>query len=272
MENIRRPALRYHGGKYRIAPWIIQQFPEHICYVEPFGGGGSVLLRKVPAKIEVYNDLNHGVVNFFQILRERPADLIAAIELTPYSRKEFEQAQEPCGDPLESARRFYVWSWQGRGRAGVNEPGGWRFMSRDTRDSTPAQDWNGTDHLWSIVRRLKQVHIECDDAVNVIKRFDDPRTLFYIDPPYVQSTRGKRWRSAAYSYEYTDDDHCNLARALHEIRGMAIVSGYPSNLYNDLYNDWRVTARPSSKDNGIRKTTEVLWMNKNVPEKERRLF
>lgn len=114
METVKRPALRYHGGKFRIAQWIINQFPEHLCYVEPFGGGGSVLLRKSPAKIEVYNDLNGGVVNFFRVLRERPADLIAAIELTPYSRKEFIQAQEPCDDPLERARRFYVWSWQGR--------------------------------------------------------------------------------------------------------------------------------------------------------------
>lgn len=89
METVKRPALRYHGGKFRIAQWIINQFPEHLCYVEPFGGGGSVLLRKSPAKIEVYNDLNGGVVNFFRVLRERPADLIAAIELTPYSRKEF---------------------------------------------------------------------------------------------------------------------------------------------------------------------------------------
>lgn len=145
-------------------------------------------------------------------------------------------------------------------------------MSRDTRYRTPVQDWDTTDHLWPIVRRLKQVHIECDDALNIIQRYDEPSTLFYIDPPYVHSTRGERWRSSAYSFEYTDEDHRKLSGALQSIKGMAIVSGYPSNLYDDLYKDWRIVARASSKDNGIRETTEVLWMNKNVPEKERRLW
>jgi len=104
--------------------------------VEPFGGAASVLLRKAPAFLEVYNDLGNDVVNFFRILRERPSELISAIDLTPYSRSEFLQAQETCADDLERARRFYVWSWQGRGRGGVKEPGGWRFMSRNTRSQT----------------------------------------------------------------------------------------------------------------------------------------
>jgi len=87
--KITRPALRYHGGKWKIAKWIIEHFPEHVCYCEPFGGGASVLLRKAPSRIEVYNDINTLVVNFFRVLRERPAELMAAIELTPYSREEF---------------------------------------------------------------------------------------------------------------------------------------------------------------------------------------
>lgn len=259
--NISRPALRYHGGKWKLAPWILQHFPDHVSYVEPFGGGASLLLQKPLSMIEVYNDLNGDVVNFFKVLRERPADLIAAIDLTPYSRAEFLLAQQATDDELERARRFFVWSWQGRGRAGVIEPGGWRFMSRATRHKTPVDDWNNLNHLWAIAKRLKQVHIECDDALKVIRRFDDPGALFYVDPPYVQDTRCFRWSRDGYRCDYTDDDHRNLAAALQKIQGMAIISGYPSDLYNDLFSGWKRVERKASKDNGVKKAVECIWIS-----------
>jgi DNA adenine methylase len=259
---ISRPALRYHGGKWKLAPWIISHFPPHKIYVEPFGGGGSVLIRKHPSFIEVYNDINGLAVNFFRVLRERPNELIRAIELTPYSRQEFLESQMPSDDPIESARRFYIWSWQGRGRAGVKEPGGWRFMSRDTRGTTPANDWTNNYHLWSIVTRLKNVQIENADVLAIVDRYDGPKALFYIDPPYVHKTRGDRWAQTAYAFEYTDDEHRELAKRLHRIRGSAIMSGYPSELYDELYKDWRMVSRSGQRDNTQRpETIECLWMN-----------
>jgi DNA adenine methylase len=171
---------------------------------------------------------------------------------------------EGC-NALEKARRFYIWSWQGRGRAGVKEPGGWRFMSRDTRGRTPVDDWNNNSHLWNIANRLLQVQIEHDDALKVIQRFDDPKTLFYIDPPYVQHTRGLRWNHSAYSFEYTDDNHRELAQLLKSITGMIVISGYPSELYNSLYQDWHKIERPGQKDNAPqRDTTECLWLSPNI--------
>ena len=256
-----RPALRYHGGKFKMSSWIIDHFPEHVCYCEPFGGGASVLLRKPPAVLEVYNDINSLVVNFFCVLRERPAELIAAIDLTPYSREEFRLSQQPCDDPLELARRFYVWSWQGRGRAGVQEPGGWRFMSRGSRIPTPVGDWNNYDHLWAVARRMKQVQIEHDDALKVIRRFDGAGTLFYVDPPYLQGTRGDRWDNSAYKFEYTDDQHKELATALLSINGMIVLSGYPNNLYDELLDGWHTVERRQAKDNGAKAATEVLWLS-----------
>ncbi|RJO64978.1 MAG: DNA adenine methylase [Candidatus Omnitrophota bacterium] len=263
MAGITRPALRYHGGKWKLAPWIIQHFPGHTTYVEPFGGGASVILRKHPSFIEVYNDLNGQVVNFFRILRERPADLIAAIDLTPYSREEFllSQQDDIDLDALERARRFYIWSWQGRGRAGVNEPGGWRFMSRRTRYRTPVDDFNNVDHLWGIVRRLKQVHIECDPYQKIILRYDSPETLFYLDPPYVQDTRCYRWMRDGYRFDMTDDEHRELARVVSEIKGMAIISGYPSDLYDELFAGWTRVDRRAAKDNGIKTATECIWIS-----------
>jgi DNA adenine methylase len=222
------------------------------------------LLRKAPSTIEVFNDINGEVVNFFRVLRERPAELVAAIDLTPYSREEHALAQESSSDPLERARRFYVWSWQGRGRAGVREPGGWRFMKNDTRSKTPVDDWNNYGHLWAVVRRLKEVQIENDDALKTIARFDTPDSLFYIDPPYVQDTRCFRWKKDGYLYDYPDDKHRELAGALRQIQGMAIISGYPSDLYQELYPDWKQVSRPASKDNGVKEAMECLWLSPNT--------
>lgn len=107
-----RPALRYYGGKWAIAPWVIQHLPPCTTYVEPFGGAGSVLLQREPVPIEVLNDLDSNTVNFFRVLRERTGELLRAIEFTPYSREETYLALEPSDDPLERSRRFYVRSWQ----------------------------------------------------------------------------------------------------------------------------------------------------------------
>ena len=124
--RVTRPPIRYHGGKFRIASWVISHFPAHECYVEPFGGGAGVLLQKTPAPFEVLNDLDGEVVNFFRVLRERPGELVRVIQLTPWSREEQRLSFEPASDPLERARRFYVRSWQthgGPGRSGKADGG-----------------------------------------------------------------------------------------------------------------------------------------------------
>ena len=227
----------------------------------------SVLLRKVPSKIEVYNDINNDVVNFFKILRERTDELIASLELTPYSRLEFAISQQTSEDELERARRFFIWSWQGRGRAGVKEPGGWRFMSRNTRGRTPVDDWNNINHLFSIAERLKMIQIEHDDAFKVIKRFDGPDTLFYIDPPYLAHTRSNRWGTSAYKYEMDNEQHRELAELLNSAKGKVIVSGYPSELYNELYKGWEQVDKSGQVDRGKRggrERIERLWMRMEV--------
>ena len=238
--KLTRPALRYYGGKWRIAPWVISHFPQHHCYVEPFAGAGSVMLRKDPSPFEVLNDLDGNVVNFFRVLRERPEDLKRAIEFTPFSRKEANLAGEPTSDELELARRFYIQSWQTRHGAPYLGNNGWRFGRRGGDDNRSAvDDWNDTKRLPAIASRLKNVQIEHDDALKTIARFDTDVTLFYCDPPYVASTRQDRWANNGYHCELTDEQHEQLSQVLHGIKGMAIVSGYPSELYEDLYGDWR---------------------------------
>jgi DNA adenine methylase len=256
-----RPALRYFGGKWRIAPWIISHFPDHVSYVEPYSGGASVLLRKAPAKLETINDIDGDVVSFFKVLREWPDKLIRAIELTPYSRLEYKNAQEKTYDPIERARRYYIRSWFGRGGM-RKQTAGWRYMVTDSIGGSVVDDWRRIGHLRQIVERLQTVQIENDDALKVIKRFDTPNTLFYVDPPYVFSSRSDRWHKA-YTFEMDDEEHEWLSKALHQVQGMVIISGYDSELYDYLYSDWKFDTKKDLKES-LKVSTEKIWMNANV--------
>lgn len=268
-----RPALRYFGGKWRLAPWLIEHFPPHACYVEPFGGGASVLLQKGPSPVEVYNDADREVVTFFRVLRERTGELLRAIELTPVARAELALACEPATDELEIARRFYVRSWQGRGARGRDSNTSWRYHRDAERRRSVTEEWNRIDHLWAVVARLKQVHLEYGAYAAVIERFDSPDTLFYCDPPYPVSTRSRLWAGRGYAVEMTDDDHRRLAGLLHGIRGMALVSSYPSALYDDLYGDWRrVTCRARTDGPTLVERTETLWLSPAAVERGRQLW
>lgn len=268
--GITRPALRYHGGKFRLASWIFGHFPPHTCYVEPFGGAASVLLCKPPAPFEVLNDRDAEVITFFRVLRERPADLIRALDLTPYARAELELAHQPAEDDLERARRLYVRAWQCRGGPRSQWRSGWRYQHSDNRGSSVADDFAATDRLWTIAARLKRVQIECDEALAVIVRYDRPHTLVYADPPYLPDARSQRWRGKAYQHELTADDHRRLAAVLHQLQGMAVVSGYRSALYDELYGDWRRVTCQSQTETG-RLATECLWLSPAVVARGRQL-
>jgi len=260
--SISHPALRYTGSKWKIASWIMAQFPPHTAYVEPFCGGAAVLLRKPPSLFEVINDLNREVVNFFEVLRTRPAELVAAIDLTPYAREEHRQAyrKDETFDPLERARRFYVRSRQSFGTGEARWNTGWRTQHTNNRGKRIVDEWNHTDHLWAVARRLKEVMIECDDALKIFKRFDARETLFYVDPPYLAETR---YQTEHYRHEMDDEDHRRLAETLQGLQGMVVVSGYPSPLYDDLYAGWR-TLETSVQTNGKGSRVEKLWISPRI--------
>lgn len=259
---IDRAPLRYHGGKWRVAEKIIACFPPHECYVEAFGGGAGVLLRKNPSTLEIYNDLADDVVNFFRVLREQPRALIAAIDMTPYSRRELELAHGYADDPVERARRFYVRSWQDWHAARpAHTPGAWRSMHRPTRRPF-VYDWDDTHHLLQVAARLKHVQIEHRPALDVIQQRDTPDTLFYLDPPYLASTRSDRWAYHGYTIDMAAERrHRDLARLLHGIKGMVVLSGYPSDLYADLYRGWECITF-DMHDNAGQRRQECLWLNR----------
>jgi DNA adenine methylase len=217
-----RPVLRWHGGKWMLAPWIIDHFPPHRVYTEAFGGAASVLMRKPRTYSEVYNDLDGEVVNLFRVLQQPllAARLRELLTLTPFARGEFNLAYEPSEDPVERARRLVVVSFMGFGSNAHNTGARTGFRAKSSRSgTTPAHDWSHyPDCMEAVVERLRGVVVENLPALEIIEKHDSPETLHYVDPPYVHSTR-KKWQQRNYRHEMTDKDHHELAALLHRVRG-----------------------------------------------------
>jgi DNA adenine methylase len=259
-----RPVLRWHGGKWMLAPWIISHFPEHRVYTEAFGGAASVLLRKPRSYAEIYNDLDGEVVNLFRVLQD-PASaerLVNLLRLTPFAREEFELAYQETEDPIERARRLVIVSFMGFGSNGHNTEVRTGFRANSNRSSTtPAHDWaNYPDCLRAVIDRLARVVIESKDALELVLQHDQDDALHYVDPPYVHSTRDAGGRQRDYRFEMDDVGHRALAGVLRAAKGGVVLSGYPCPLYEELYGDWHKIERTALAD-GARKRVEVLWIN-----------
>jgi DNA adenine methylase len=264
--QVSRPALRYHGGKWRLAEWIIGHFPPHDVYVEPFGGAGSVLMRKPRAlKGELLNDLDGEVVSLFRVLRDpaQARELERLLRLTPYARSEYEAAYQAAADPVEQARRTLLKSFAGFGSDGLTAAWVTGFRDNLTRGrGIPATDWaNYPDAIEAMTARLRGVVIENRPAAEVIKKHDTKRTLFYCDPPYPHSTRkGYVKRKHSYRFEMSDEEHRELAALLHGAQGMVVVSGYACALYDELFGDWDRVERVAHAD-GAGERVESLWLS-----------
>ena len=267
---VRRPLLRWHGGKYLLAPWIISHLPPHRIYVEPFGGAASVLLRKPRAYAEIYNDLDDEVVTLFRVLRDpdAAARLIGLLRLTPFARREFENAYAPAPDPVQTARSLLVRSFMGFGSDGHNAAVRTGFRANSNRSgTTPAKDWaNHAEALPSLIARLRGVVIENRPALAVMAAHDGPETLHYVDPPYLPGTRSAKSRRGAiryhaYKHEMTAAEHVMLLEFLRGLVGKVVLSAYPSGLYDTAMAGWTKIERQSLAD-GARPRTEVLWLNR----------
>ncbi len=262
-----RPVLRWHGGKWLLADWIISHFPPHRVYVEPFGGAGSVLLQKPMTYAEVYNDLDDEVVNLFAVLRNprQGKELKRLLHLTPFARVEFDGTHNPKASPIQRARALVIRAFMGFGSNAHNAQQKSGFRANSVRSgNTPALDWKRyPGALDAIIERLRGVVVENKDAQSVMAQHDGPQTLHYVDPPYVHSTRAQELRSGRqrdYKHEMDDQAHRDLARQLHQVKGMVVLSGYLCPLYSELYGDWTVRKKSTYAD-GARPRVEALWLN-----------
>lgn len=256
--------------------FIIPHFPPHYAYVEPFGGAANVLLNKPPSPVEVYNDIDSGIVTIFRVLRDRPEELLRALKLTPYSREEYLKSLEPLDglDDLEKARRLFVryrQTFSGKGQ--VATPGRWRY----TVTSSAAQTWARVidELLLPVAERFRNVIIENLPWQDIIERYDSPETLFYCDPPYMPT---ERVENKAYANEMSVEEHRQLAEVLNSVQGHVVLSGYPSPEYDKWYAGWervefqvKATARVvHDMERPLRR--EVLWIKTTSSRRQRRRF
>jgi DNA adenine methylase len=264
-----RPPIKWHGGKHYLAKRIIEHFPLHHTYVEPFGGAASVLLNKQPSPVEVYNDLDGRLTRFFRLLRHPNQELIKRLTLTPYSEQEFESASQwgaraARQDGIEKARRDFVLWRQSIGGRGDSFSYTLHRVRRGMADVVSGYLSAIDEVLPAVAERFRRVQILNRLAIDVIQMWDDSNTLFYCDPPYLHKTRSAGSEDV-YEYEMSEDDHRDLAAVLQTCVGKVILSGYPSELYAELYGDWRsvVFDMPNHAAGGRSKArmAETLWMN-----------
>ena len=273
-----KPPFAYYGGKTKLADRIVSLLPEHAHYVEPFAGSLAILLAKPPSHMETVNDLDQDLVTFWRVLRDRPDELIRACALTPHARAEQQAAYDlDTPDDLERARR--VWVLLSQGRCSTLRRTGWRFY-RDPGGSS----YSFPDYLAAYVERMPPaaarilgVSLECRPALEVIADYGQhPNVLLYVDPPYERAARN----SLNYRHEMGGESaHRELADAMIACRAAVVLSGYPSNLYDDLYDGWDRIEMRAWTGNGIRgdrtKTdgdrTEVLWSNRPLVQPDEQL-
>lgn len=249
-----KPVLKYPGAKWRLSKWIVEHLPPHEIYLEPYFGSGAVFFNKQPARLETVNDIDGNVVNLFRVLREEPERLAQIVELTPWARDEYFSSYGKTGDSIEDARRFLVRCWQAFGTV-TGSKTGWRHSATGRCPVMPQQWDTVPERIIAAAQRLKAAQIENMDAVQLIKKYNDPKCLVYADPPYVPETRRKN----IYAEEMTEAQHVDLLEALQMHSGAAVISGYDHPLYNEFLKGWQRVDKHALAERGQTRT-EVIWI------------
>lgn len=256
-----RPIVRYPGGKWKCAPWIISHLPRHEVYVEVFGGGASVLLQKSPSRTEIYNDIDNRVVNIFKVLRdkEKAALLTRQLELTLFSSEEYGDCFSTPIDEVDDARMMICRSFMGIGSDSIFRRNGFRRGFKNKKLDSNNIFFTYLDSMPFFVSRLQSVIVENLDWEKLIKIYDSPSTLFYVDPPYLDEVCTSR--SVTYSHPFTRDQHLELANVLNSVQGNVVISGYHSDLYDTLFDGWYSTTKGAISGMGKHRV-EKIWIKK----------
>lgn len=254
-----KSVLKYPGSKWSISDWIINNFPQHHSYVEPYFGSGAVFFSKYQSAIETINDLDEDVINLFKCIRDDSEALARKIAMTPYSRQAYDESFETIeGNEIDKALKFLVRCWQGHGFRTNGYKVGWKNDVQGRENMYAVYNWYRLpEWVMSIVDRLKQVQIESRPALEVIKRFNYPNVLIYADPPYLLGTR----RAKQYKHEMSDQDHVEMLETLLQHKGKIILSGYQSELYDEMLKGWHKDNIKGSAEYHGADRKEILWMN-----------
>ncbi|MCI8409310.1 MAG: DNA adenine methylase [Lachnospiraceae bacterium] len=262
--------MKYPGSKWSIANWIINFFPEHHSYLEPFLGSGAVLFNKQRSNIETINDLDGCVVNLFECIKSDPEKLAKMIYLTPYSREVYERAyKENPEDEFERALNFYIRLNMGHGFRTTGEKVGWKNDVQGREKAYAAKNWcDLPEKLIEAAERLRGVQIENKPAIELMERFNYKNVLVYLDPPYMPEVRyGKQYKCEMFDHE----SHENLLETAKAHKGPVLISGYDTELYNDMLKGWH-KEETTSYSQVCSKKREILWMNYEPPKEQLNLF
>ena len=270
-EIVKTPLSKYYGGKFNMIKFLLQFVPPHKVYVEVFGGSGALLFAKEPSKLEVFNDIDSEVVNFFRILRDKRKfkEFYRQVSLVPYSREEFKNFLKTLGEgnEVERAVKFFVCVKQSFG--GQLQNTGWSYGKTTNKDVSAYL--SAIENLPQVVERLRRVQIENRDYRKIFEIYDSEDTFFYCDPPYVKDVRKSYYN---YRYEFTLEDHKEFVERVLKLKGMVLISGYEHPIYERLEKEgWKKSyyfrrAKASLKSRPVVK--EVVWWNQNLEEKLKR--
>jgi len=269
------------GGKHFLVGKLLPLVPHHKAYIEPFGGGASMLLRKDPAPIEVYNDIDAGLANFFRVIKdeEKFKRFYRMAVLTLVSREEYMVCRDTWQDEKDDVIRAYKWFVVARLSFGGLFAEAWGFSVNSTSNNMAQRCASWMSALAGMVdvhERFKNVIVENADWRVIMDKYDSPDAFFYLDPPYVPSTR----RAGKYAHELTMQDHEDLIERILKAEGKILLSGYDNELYDGLVDaGWTkmvfettcfvIAHTTLTKNLGKgalkdQKRHETIWMNYNV--------
>ena len=257
--------LRWPGAKWRLADWIINMFPSHDVYCEPFFGSGAVFFTKQASGTETINDIDSNIVNLFRVVRDSADDLAKAIEMTPYSRDEYRDCYESAGDEIEVARRFLVRTWQAFGGKTYCSTA-WAH-DRTNTVFRPKYWCKLPVRILNTVERLRMAQIENMNALELIEMYNRSNTLLYIDPPYLKSTRTQLHYKCEFAKE---DEHEALLQLCKQHKGYVIISSYENDLYNEELAGWEKRSMRTAT-NAAGSAVETVYLSPSCT-KEMSLF
>jgi DNA adenine methylase len=261
--------IKYAGGKNYLAQWIIAHFPVNyrdMTYLEPFFGSGAVFFNKAPSDVETINDLSSDVVNLFRRVRDNHDELLRQIRYSPWSREEYNLSIQEADNDMERARRFLFRMWSTIGACTHRQNGMRMLIKRGSAGDLKNFQRNIVNVIEQARDRLIPesgvVQIENQDALVLVKKYNKPNVLMYLDPPYVKSKRPHHQK--IYKHEMTDEDHERLLEEITTSRAKIIISGYENELYNKYLSGWRIDKKYIQNDGHIARV-DCLWMNYDPP-------
>lgn len=257
-----------------MAAKLLLHVPKHTTYVEVFGGGAALLFAKEPSPIEVFNDIDSGLVNFYRVLRskEQFERFREQVSLYPYSREECFFCRDAYKTESDSVLKAVKWYVVARQSFGGKFGQGWSYSVNSVSKGMAMHvaGWlSAVDRLPELHARMQLVQVDHRDFRKIIPAYDSPDTFFYLDPPYPRSTLGK-CKDPYGSFGLTDNDHEDLVAVLLRIVGRAMLSGYETPLYAPIVDaGWQthyfdvntgvVNTRKAGPDTSFRRR-ECIWV------------